>query len=554
MELKRERFNRRLEDLRMERESFVPHWRDLSDYILPRQSRFLVTDRNRGDKRNLKIVDNTATLAVRTLASGMMSGITSPARPWFQLRTGDPELNEFQPVKMWLDLVRMRMTEVFLRSNLYTTLPLTYSDLGVYGTHAFAVLEDDEDVIRCHAFPIGSYMVGTSHRGNVDTLYREYQMTVRQLALQFGRANLSKSVQNLLDRNQMDQWIDVVHLVEPNDEFDGRKPASKFKRFRSVYYEKGCEENKFLREAGFDEFPIMAPRWSITGEDIYGHSPGMDALGDIKALQLEQKRKAQAIDKLVNPPMTAPSSLRNQRASLLPGDVTYVDVTQGQQGFAPAYQINPRINELVMDIQENQGRIRRAFFEDLFLMIANDSRSNITAREIQERHEEKLLMLGPVLERLNDELLDPLIDRAFNIMLKFNMVPPPPKELEGMDLSVEYISVMAQAMKLTGITGIERLMGFAGQMAQANPAVLDKIDFDQALDEYAAMVGVPPSIVLDDNVVAKVREQRAQQQAYQQQLANMTQGIENAKTLSETQVTDDAALGQMVNALRGVPA
>jgi hypothetical protein len=310
----------------------------------------------------------------------------------------------------------------------------------------------------------------------------------------------------------------------------------------------------FLRESGFDDFPIMAPRWSITGEDIYGYSPGMDALGDIKALQLEQKRKAQAIDKLVNPPMTAPSSLRNQRASLLPGDVTYVDVTQGQQGFAPAYQINPRIQELVLDIQENQGRIRRAFFEDLFLMIANDTRSNITAREIQERHEEKLLMLGPVLERLNDELLDPLIDRTFNIMLKFNLIPPPPPELEGMDLSVEYISVMAQAMKLTGITGIERLMGFAGQMAQANPAVLDKIDFDQALDEYASMVGVPPSIVLDDSMVAKVREQRAQQQAYQQQLANMTQGIENAKTLSETQVTDEAALGQMINSLRGVPA
>lgn len=554
MESKRERFNRRLQDLRMERESFVPHWRDLSDYILPRQSRFLVTDRNKGDKRNLKIVDNTATLAVRTLSSGMMSGITSPARPWFQLRTPDPGLNEFQPVKMWLDLCRNRMTEVFLRSNLYTTLPITYSDLGVYGTHAFAVLEDDEDVIRCHAFPIGSYMIGTSHRGNVDTLYREYQMTVRQLALQFGRAALSKSTQNLLDRNQFDQWIDVVHVVEPNDEFDGRKPLAKFKKFRSVYFEKGCEEDKYLRESGFDEFPIMAPRWSITGEDIYGHSPGMDSLGDIKALQLEQKRKAQAIDKLVNPPMTAPSSLRNQRASLLPGDVTYVDIAQGQQGFAPAYEINPRINELMMDIQENQGRIRRAFFEDLFLMIANDTRSNITAREIQERHEEKLLMLGPVLERLNDELLDPLIDRTFNIMVKFGMVPPPPKELEGMDLSVEYISVMAQAMKLTGISGIERMMSFAGNLAQANPGVLDKIDFDQAIDEYASMVGVPPSLILDDKAVASIRQQRAQKQQYAEQMAAMTQGIQNAKTLSETQITDEAALGQMVNAIRGVPA
>jgi hypothetical protein len=551
-ESKRQRFNRRLAELTTERSSFIRHWQDLSEYILPRQARFTVTDRNRGDLRNNKIVDNTATLAVRTLSSGMMSGITSPARPWFQLRTPDPSLNEFTPVKMWLDLVKNRMAEVFLRSNLYTTLPITYSDLGVFGSHAFAVLEDTEDVIRCFPFPIGSYAIGTSYRGNVDSIYREYQMTVRQIVGQFGIENVSMSVKNLYERGNGEAWIDVVHAVEPNDEYDERKATAKYKRFRSVYYEKGCDEDKMLRESGFDDFPVMAPRWALTGEDIYGHSPGMDALGDIKALQLEQKRKMQAIDKMVNPPMVAPSSLRNQRASLLPGDVTYVDVSSGQAGFAPAYEINPRINELMLDIQDNQGRIRRAFFEDLFLMIANDQRSNITAREIQERHEEKLLMLGPVLERLNDELLDPLIDRTFNIMLRNGLIPPPPKELEGLDLSVEYISVMAQAMKLTGITGIERFMAFAGNLAQAKPEVLDKIDFDQTLDEYANMVGTPPSIVKDDDTVAKVRQQRADQQQAMQNAEMAMQAANTAKSLSQTQIADDNAVGQMINQLRGV--
>ena len=553
-ESKRNRLDRRLSELTTERSSFIRHWQDLSDYILPRQARFTVTDRNRGDRKNSKIIDNTATLAVRTLSSGMMSGITSPARPWFQLATPDPALNEFTPVKLWLDLVKQRMTTVFLRSNLYTTLPITYADLGVFGTNAFAVLEDDEDVIRCYSFPIGSYALGTSFRGNTDSIYREYQMTVRQIVGQFGLENVSLSVKNLWERGNGEAWIDVVHAVEPNDEYDERKATSKYKRFRSVYYEKGAEGDRMLRESGFDDFPVMAPRWSLTGEDIYGHSPAMDALGDIKALQLEQKRKAQAIDKMVNPPMVAPSSLRNQRASLLPGDVTYVDVQSGQAGFTPAYEINPRINELMMDIQENQGRIRRAFFEDLFLMIANDQRSNITAREIQERHEEKLLMLGPVLERLNDELLDPLIDRTFNIMMRMGLIPPPPKELEGLDLSVEYISVMAQAMKLTGITGIERFMAFAGNLAQAKPEVLDKIDFDQTLDEYANMVGAPPSMVLDDATVAATRKQRADQQAQMQQAELAAQSAQTVKTLSQTQLTDENAVGAMINQLRGVPA
>lgn len=553
-ETKRQLYDRRLGELTLERSSFIKHWQDLSDFILPRQARFTVTDRNRGDRKNSKIIDNTATLATRTLASGMMSGITSPARPWFQLRTPDPKLNEIMAVKEWLDLVRNRMTEVFLKSNLYTTLPITYADLGVFGTHAFAVLEDDEDVIRCYPFPVGSYALGTSHRGNVDTVYREFQMTVRQLVGQFGLENCSTSTRNAWERGNREIWVDVVHAVEPNDLYDERKAASKYKRFKSCYYEKGADGDQMLREAGFDEFPVMAPRWALTGEDIYGHSPAMDALGDIRALQLEQKRKAQAIDKLVNPPMIAPSSLRNQRASLLAGDVTYVDVAQGGQGFTPAYQINPRINELMLDIQENQGRIRRAFFEDLFLMIANDQRSNITAREIQERHEEKLLMLGPVLERLNDELLDPLIDRTFGIMMRMGLIPPPPKELEGLELSVEYVSVMAQAMKMTGITGIERLMSFAGNMAQAKPEVLDKIDFDQALDEYASMVGVPPSVVKDDTMVATIRQQRAKQEQAMQQQAMLAQTAQTAKTMSETQITDDNAVGQMINSLRGVPA
>lgn len=553
-ETQRQIYDRRLGELTTERSSFIKHWQDLSDYILPRQARFTVTDRNRGDRKNSKILDNTATLATRTLASGMMSGITSPARPWFQLRTSDPKLNELTPVKMWLDLVKTRMAEVFLRSNLYTTLPITYSDLGVFGTHAFAVLEDDEDVIRCYPFPVGSYAIGASYRGNVDTVYREFQMTVRQVVGQFGLEACSTSTKSLWERGNREAWIDVVHVVEPNDNYDERKAASKYKRFKSCYYEKGAEGDQMLREAGFEEFPVMAPRWSLTGEDIYGHSPAMDALGDIKVLQLEQKRKAQAIDKMVNPPMIAPSSLRNQRASLLAGDVTYVDVTQGGQGFTPAYEINPRINELMMDIQENQGRIRRAFFEDLFLMMANDQRSNITAREIQERHEEKLLMLGPVLERLNDELLDPLIDRTFGIMMRMGLIPPPPKELEGMDLSVEYVSVMAQAMKLTGITGIERLMSFAGNMAQANPQVLDKIDFDQTLDEYANMVGVPPSIIKDDDTVGKLRAERAAMEAQAQQQAMVAQTAETAKTMSDVKITDDNAVGAMINQMRGVPA
>lgn len=550
----RPHLHRRLGSLKTERSSFIDHWRDLSDYVLPRAARFLVTDRNKGDRRNSRIIDPTATMSARTLSSGMMGGVTSPSRPWFQLRTPDPELNKFQPVKVYLEEVRMRMSEAFLASNLYTTLPITYSDLGVFGTHCFAVLEDDEDVIRCHAFPIGSYMLGASHRGSIDTVYREYQMTVSQLVGKFGKDNVSDNVRSAYERGHHDQWIDVVHAVEPNELADYVKFESKFKPWRSVYWEPGAPGDQVLSERGFDSFPCMAPRWALTGEDIYGSSPAMDVLGQIKALQVECKRKTQLIDKGNNPPLQAPAALKNQMVSMLPGGVTFSDVSTGQQGITPIYKPDPQwLAALTEDIRELQLSIKRGFFEDLFLMIANDDRSNVTAREIVEKHEEKLLMLGPVLERLNDDVLDPLIDRTFEIMNRRGMLPEPPPELQGMDLSVEYVSVMAQAQKLASLSSIERLTQFTVNLAGAYPEALDKYDPDAAIEEMGTVLGVAPRIVRDQKDVDKIRTARQQQVQQQQALAAAESAAKTAKTLGDTNTTDPSALTNIQQAFQGVP-
>lgn len=545
---------RRLEALRNERATFVPHWRDLSEYVLPRQARFFVTDRNKGNRRTDKIHDNTATLAARTLASGMMGGLTSPSRPWFNLRTHDQRLNELQSVKVWLSAVRDRMNEAFLSSNLYTTLPMVYGDLGVFGTSAFAVLEDDDDVIRCVHFPIGSYMLGVDGKGRVDTCYREFQMTVSQMVEEFGRDACSQGVRDMYDRGNYDAWVDIVHTVEPNPNKDPRRLQSKFKAWRSCYFERasaGREGAACLSEKGFDDFVIMAPRWQLTGEDIYGHSPAMDALGDIKALQVEQKRKMEAVAKQVNPPMAAPSSMRNAAASVLPGAITYVPEGQQGDGFRPAYLVQANLQHLLEDIQENQQRIKRALFEDLFLMLSNIQHGQMTAQEVAERQQEKLLLLGPVLERLNDELFGPLIDRVFNILLKRNLLPPPPPEIHGMDLNVEYVSIMAQAAKLQSIGSVERLVQFTGSLMAADEEAKDKIDFDATIDVMASMLGAPPQIVRDKRSVEQIRQGRRQQQRQQQAMAMMQQAAQTGKTLADTQVTEPSALSAMVQQMRG---
>jgi hypothetical protein len=364
-----------------DRSTFDAHWRDLGDYIMPRRTRWFTSDRNKGDRRNLKIIDSTGTFAARTLRSGMHAGISSPARPWMKLTTPDPDLAEFGRVKDWLHVVTQRMLTVFLRSNLYNVLPTHYGDMGTFGTGSMSVLEDDRDLIRCYSYPTGSYALGVNDRGICDVFVREWQMTVRQIVAQFGldrRSNMidwsgiSQTVRNLYERGAYEQAVDVCWTVAPNTRADSSRIGGKFMPYASCHFEKGQpREDVFLRESGFMEFPVMASRWDVTGEDVYGTDcPGMTALGDIKQLQTMQKRKAQAVEKYVNPPLQAPTHVRNQKASLLPADITYVDVREGQKGIAPIHEMRLDISHLTADINETRNLIRRSYYEDLFLMLA----------------------------------------------------------------------------------------------------------------------------------------------------------------------------------------
>lgn len=556
-----------------ERSSFISHWRSLNDFILPRRARFDITDVNKGDRRTSNIVDATATMAVRTLRSGMMAGVTSPARPWFRLTTPDPQMAEIGPVKQWLYDTAQIMSTSFLRSNLYNVLPVLYGDLGVFGTAPIYVEEDFDNVMHFSSFPIGSYMIAKDHKGKINTFIREFRMTVRQIVEMFAERdlktgkykfdNMSVHIQNMWDQGNTESWIDVVHCVMPNDEFNPKNPSSKYKKYSSTYYERGTygangnylrgnDDGKYLRESGYDYFPVLVPRWETTGEDVYGTDcPGMTALGDIKQLQSTERRIGQAIDKMVNPPMTGPSSLRTQKATIISGDITYVDSMNAQAGFRPAHEVNLRVSEAEQKQDQVRHRIQRAFFEDLFLMLAQSDRRMITAREIDERHEEKLLALGPVLEQLNQDLLDPLIDIAFDMHTKQRWLPPAPEELHGVPLKVEYISTMAQAQKLIGITGVERFVGFVGNLAQFDPTVLDKVDRDELIDVYSEMTSIPPSIVVPDDDVKKIRDQRAQQQQQQQQVAAAQQVAATTKDLSQAPAGGDTALSRMFSQAGG---
>jgi hypothetical protein len=552
------RYRARLEQLRQLRQSYFEHWKEISDQIRPRRGRWLqdgsATERAlEGGKKNENIINNTPTHASRVQASGIMAGSSSPARPWFRL--GVPKLGEFTSdgAKAWLHEVEELIREVFQRSNLYNVMYAAYRDLGDFGTAATFVEEDDEDLVRGYSIPPGQYYAIASAKGRVEGLYRETVFSVEQLVEKFGYENCSLTVQQWYDQERCDELVDVVHVIEKNVEYSPGKLGRRGKRWRSCWFElkRPDAEEKFLRESGFEEFPAQVPRWDVNGENVYGDSPGMDALPDCKGLQHLEKRKLQAVDKIVTPPMTGPTSMRTTRVSLVPGGTTYADAPNAANAFRPAIQVDPAvINVANESIEKHEQRIKQTYFADLWLMMLGES-GQMTAREVTERHEEKMLQLGPVIERLQDEFYEPLIDRVFNILWRKGLIPQPPPELHGEEIHVEFISIMAQAQKLLGTSAVERLVTMIGNLGRVAPEALDKLDVDKVIDEYAQMLGVKPDLLRSADAVKKIREAKAKamQQAAAMQQAQA--GAETAKVMSDTELGGDSALNRLVSNLGG---
>ena len=524
----------RLLGLRNNRYSWWTHARELADYILPRRYKWLITQnqQNRGSPINQHILDSTGTLAARNLAAGMMSGISSPTRPWFKLKAGRIDSTQTSPVSLWLARCESLMYQIFADSNFYTAMAVFYFDLIVFGTAVMLLYEDFDNVINCINPAFGEYYVDIDGRYRPVIFYREFTYTISQTVDEFGWENCSPMVRqfyDLADGVNLTREIIIAHAIEPNTDPEKYGIPAHFK-YRETYWEWGGATNPqggtsargYLRKRGFNERAAIIGRWDLVANDPYGRSPGMDALPDIKQLQQETKRKAQGIDKAINPPLIADVQLKNQPASLLPGGITFLQgmMSTGNAGMAPAYgNWKPDIAAITEDLNEVRARIKDTFFNSLFQVASQfETRSNITAVEWDMRKSESLMMLTPVIERLQSEVLGPIIDRVWGIMVRAGILPPPPPEVAGQNIDVTYVSMLTISQKAAKAGSLERLFQMAGQLGGIDPQIIDNIDFDMGFDVYANLLDSDPRIVRSPEALAAIRQQRMQQQEQQQQL------------------------------------
>lgn len=526
----------RFKALREARQPFVNEWRNLRDYIAPDCGQFNVSE-IRPDDRWEKIYDPTASDAADVLAAGMLGGMTSPARPWFQLSTTSPELDEQIEIKQWLSDVTTTMQMVFSRSNLYESLHSLYYELGVFGTGCIVVEPSPEKVVQFHLLTIGEYYIATNSEGRVNTLYRELYMTAAQMIEKFGRENVSSSVLKAYDGNQRQKQFEVIHAIEPRDKRELDKIDHENMEFRSVYFEASPEDLKqgILLEEGFEHFPGLCPRWKVRGRNVYGYGPGSKAWPTVRSLQGEQLDKSYGVGYQTRPPLMVPAALQDQSADWAPGGIVYVNAPSTDHQVTQAINANFNLEHIRADIADARSQINEFFFKDLFLMIAGTQRYGRTAFEVEKLEKEKMMLLGPVLESLHTDLLNPLIDVTFDIMVANGLVPPPPEALQGMDLSVSYVSILAQAQKAVGIDASDRLINTIAAMTQAfpNANVSDILDTDKLVRKYADQLGVDPEILRTDEQIEAIRGERMAQQQAMQQMAQAQQAAAVAKDIAQ---------------------
>lgn len=550
----REHCQKRKTALLAERALYEADWREVADYGDPYAGKHLYDDSDKKLPSRRRIINSAVGKALRTMDAGFMGGHTSKSRPWFRLGVSDPELSDNEEVKVWLDDETQAIRDTLARSNFYTALPKLYHSRHLFGIGAMACEPDDDDIIRFYVRAIGTFAVGTDHRGRCNAFWYRFRWTAGQIKGRFGEDDLPDNIARAIRENKEDTKFLVESLIEENPDYKRGSMEAEKRKFRQVYWVNGNTGDKHgcLDTDGFDRMPVLAPRWLVDGNDVYGPSPALDCLGDIKQLQHQEGEKLLLTDLLTRPPMALPESMRGKTASLNPGSRTYLTADQVGIEAKPLYVPNANAkNEIRMDIDQVQKRIDEHFFADLFRMLDFLDDRQRTAYEISERKEEKVAMLGPALESLTDELLDPVIEIVFAERAARGLQRPLPEALNGIELKVEYTSILAQAQKAVGIGSMERVMGIAGMAMQmtGDPATLDKINFDEIIETTIDFAGAPARIGNSDDEVMAKRQARAQQQQMQQMAAMapaIKQGADAMKSAGQAVPEEGSALEGMI--------
>ena len=501
----------RFDRLKTQRQNWESHWQEVADYMQPRKADVTKT-RSKGDKRTELIFDGSPLQSVELLSASLHGMLTNPSTPWFSLKFKSEGMEGEDEAKEWLESATEVMYSAFNQSNFQQEIFELYHDLITFGTAAMFIEEDDEDNIKFSTRHINEMYISENDKGKIDTVFRKFKISARAAIQKFGSVSTNIAV---IAKKDPYEEVEILHAVYPREDFNPKKQDKENMKFESVYLD--ADSGDELSVSGFREFPFVVPRYLKASHEIYGRSPAMTALPDVKMLNEMSKTIIKSAQKQVDPPLLVPDDGFMLPVRTVPGGLNFYRA--GTRDRIEPLNIGAN-NTLGLNMEEQRrNSIRNAFYVNQLMM---QDGPQMTATEVIQRNEEKMRLLGPVLGRLQSELLKPLIDRAFAILMRRNLFAQAPDFLSGQEIEIEYVSPLAKAQKSTELQSIMRAIEIMGSLSNVAP-VFDHINMDKLVRHLTSIVGVPQKILKPQAELNAERQQAAQQQEQMQQMQQVQQ-------------------------------
>lgn len=511
----KQRMLARLTILESLRSVHIKDWQKITEVIRPSRGIYIDGTDTENSKRPTSMVNSTPAVASRTLRAGMISGASSPSYQWFKFDLDDADMQKWGPARVALEQRENIINKYLARSNFYQILETAYGDGADFGTAAGLIDLNGKDMFAAKLFSPGQYFIDVDETGDINTYYLKVPLTVWQIMSRW-KDSASQKVKDAYANGNYSTRFTVIQVIEENLDFEeDAKVNWRGKKFVKFIFEESSKdegEQNYLEISGYNTWPGFNLRWEIPSGNVWGQGLGIYALGDSAALQKTEFRNAQGLEKSVKPSLQAPIFLKNKPIPDTPGGVTYYDPYTANGGkVEPIYNIQAGVlGALLNDIERHERRVNEVYFKDLFLMLATTDRREITAREVEEKHQEKLLALGPVLQRTHRDVLNNAIIRVYQILDEAGLFPEAPPELKERMLNIRYTSALAYAQRAAGASALERFFGFTGNLSAAYPQVKHKVNIYNGVDHYADAIGVPAEIMVDNETAEKAASDEAQ--------------------------------------------
>lgn len=538
----------RLESLR---QPHLQNWTGISNLMLPRRGLFLSLGLSaaQAKERYKRIINSTGMDALRLAAMGTHQLMTSASLDWLGLDFEDQGMNRWPRARRWIDQVVDVFYRVFRDSNFYQVTQGADHDFWAFSNAQIMAWPHPRKVVSYELVPPGQWCWALDRYGEVDTLYRQYPMSARNLVAEFGRERVSERARRAAEQRP-DEELDVVMVVEPREAgrvVDGSPMASEMP-FRVAYFEAASgDEDHFLREGGCPEWPGGSAVGMRVGADPYGEGPGHDVQYDVAMLQGIDRDLLLAIQTAARPPMLLPPGLKN-KARFVPGGFTYASAGEAE-AVRELYKAQLQLGPAQAKLEEVEAKVRRALYNDVFL-IYREQRSNVTAREIAELAGEKMVFLGAVVDQIKNQI-EQLVDRTFGLCQRAGLLPEPPRELLGQTLRVNLRGPLAQAQRAAGLKPNRELLAEVAGMAQLWPGAVEMFDHDAYLRRQQELGGANAELLRTPEQLKELAEARAQQQAQAAQGQAAQELLAGAKQMADIPMDKANMLTALTGQMQG---